>query len=222
MTSGFLIVDKPKGWTSHDVVAKTRGLLKERKIGHMGTLDPISTGVLVLAIGRDATKLIQNYMGADKEYDAEFELGKRSDTYDADGKIEVTGKELPELTEAQLREAMAPLLGKVMQTPPAFSAKKIQGKKAYELARAGKEVHLEPREVEIELKHLELNYPIVRCTLRVSTGTYIRSFIHDLGEILGCGAIMTELRRTRVGPFTLDKAVTLSAIEQSEYHLIQP
>ncbi len=208
---GFIVIDKPQGWTSHDVVAKMRGLLKERKIGHLGTLDPLATGVLVLAVGRDATKQISGFMGADKEYEGELEFGKVSDTYDSEGKVDSTGFDLTSLTKENVNEAMGQFWGKTLQMPPAFSAKKVNGKKAYELARAGKPVDLKAREVEMHGELLEWKPPFLRFRMGVSSGTYIRSFAHDLGQILGCGAILTALRRTRVGEFTLEEARTIES-----------
>ncbi len=208
---GFLIIDKPKGWTSHDVVAKMRGVLGVRKIGHLGTLDPISTGVLVLAVGKEFTKQAGDYMGVDKEYEVEMELGKVSDTYDAEGQIEEV--EMGEVTEEKILEVMEGFWGKTMQVPPAFSAKKIKGKKAYELARAGKEVKLEAREVEMEGSDIEVDLPLVRFKVKVSSGTYVRSLVHDIGQILGCGAIMTALRRTRVGDFVIEDAKKIEDFE---------
>ena len=206
----FLIIDKPEGWTSHDVVAKLRGLLKERRIGHLGTLDPLATGVLVVAVGRAQTKQISQYMKLDKEYEVEMELGKRSDTYDREGKIEETGFDLSRLNKKTVQETVESFWGKSMQTPPAFSAKKIHGKKAYELARAGKPVELKPVEVEMEgIGEIEVDFPFVRFTVKVSSGTYIRSLVHDIGEKLDCGALLTQLRRTRVGPFKLENAKAL-------------
>lgn len=201
----FLVIDKPKGWTSHDVVAKMRGILKERKIGHLGTLDPMATGVLVLAVGREATKQVESLMKAEKEYEVEVELGKRSDTYDAEGKIEEGGP-IPDLNLKEIEEILSSFWGKTMQMPPAFSAKKINGQRAYKLARAGKEVQLTAREVSMEGKDVVWDSPFVRFTVTVSSGTYIRSLAHDFGEKLGCGAIMTALRRTRVGDFKIKEA----------------
>jgi tRNA pseudouridine55 synthase len=209
---GFLVMDKPQGWTSHDVVAKMRGVLGVRKIGHLGTLDPLATGVLVLAVGKEFTKQVKNHMGADKEYHVEMELGKMSDTYDSEGKVEeVLGSngepiDFSGLNEDAILEVMGRFWGKTMQTPPAFSAKKVGGKRAYKLAREGKEVKLEPREVEMEAWDVEFDLPFVRFKLRVSSGTYVRSLVHDIGQELACGAIMTALRRTRVGEFVLADA----------------
>ncbi len=202
-------MDKPKTWTSHDVVAKMRGLLKEKKIGHLGTLDPIATGVLVLAVGREATKQVATLMKVDKEYEVELELGKVSDTYDADGKVESTGADLSGLNESKIRLALARFWGTTMQIPPAFSAKKINGKKAYELARAGKPVEIPAKEVSMQGELTEVALPMVKFKVTVSSGTYVRTLVHDLGQVLKCGAIMTNLRRTRVGHFQLSEAQTL-------------
>ncbi|QQR55233.1 tRNA pseudouridine(55) synthase TruB [Candidatus Peregrinibacteria bacterium] len=200
---GFYLVDKPTAWTSHDVVAKLRGLLKEKKIGHLGTLDPLATGLLVVAVGRGATQQISQYMKADKEYEVEAELGKISDTYDSEGQVKETGFDLGQLNKKTVQEVLASFWGKTLQMPPAFSAKKIQGKKAYELARAGKPVELKAVEVEMQGEDLELHLPRLTFKVRVSSGTYVRSLVHDLGQKLGCGAILTGLRRTRVGEFKL-------------------
>jgi tRNA pseudouridine55 synthase len=192
MTQGFLIIDKPSDWTSHDVVAKLRGILKERKIGHLGTLDPLATGVLVVAVGREATKQIQNYMKLDKEYEVEMELGKVSDTYDAEGEVKATDFDLSSLSKKIVQQAVESFWGKSMQTPPAYYAKKIQG-----------------HGIEIEL-------PFVRFTVTVSSGTYVRSLVHDIGQKLGCGAILTHLRRTRVGDFKIEDALTLAQVPPRE------
>ncbi len=216
MPAGFLIIDKPTDWTSHDVVAKLRGILKERKIGHLGTLDPLATGVLVVAVGRDATKQIQNFMKLDKEYEVELELGKVSDTYDREGEVKETRFDLSTLDKKSVQSTLETFWGKSMQLPPAYSAKKIQGKKAYELARAGKVVELKPVEVEMHGSELEVELPFVRFTVTVSSGTYVRSLVHDLGQRLGCGAIMTALRRTRVGDFKLEDATTLEALQKAQ------
>lgn len=210
---GFLIIDKDSGWTSHDVVAKMRGVLGERKIGHMGTLDPLATGVLVLAVGKEYTKQIQNYMGVDKDYEVEMELGKVSDTYDSEGQVEETGVQMP--SEEQILEVMEKFWGKTMQMPPAFSAKKVGGQRAYKLARAGKEVKLEPREVEMQGRDIEVDLPFVRFKVEVSSGTYVRSLVHDIGQELACGAIMTALRRTRVGEFKLEGAKKIVDFESA-------
>lgn len=217
---GFYIIDKASGWTSHDVVAKMRGILKERKIGHLGTLDPLATGVLVVAVGREATKQIQHFMKLDKEYVVEIELGRTSDTYDSEGKVETTTFNLASLDKKLIQEALESFWGTSMQMPPAFSAKKINGKKAYELARAGKPVELKPVEVTMQGRDIEVDLPFVRFTLTVSSGTYVRSLVHDVGQKLGCGAIMTKLRRTRVGEWKLEDSQTLDQLAEHVDKLI--
>lgn len=204
--SGFIIIDKPTGWTSHDVVAKMRGILKEKKIGHLGTLDPLATGVLVLAVGRDATKQISQFMKLDKEYEATMELGKVSDSYDSDGNVESVDFDLKSLSEAKILEVMESFWGETSQMPPAFSAKKINGVRAYTLARAGLPVELKPVMVKMQGSSISIEMPFIKFTVEVSSGTYIRSLVHDIGQKLGCGAILTALRRTRVGDFKIEDA----------------
>lgn len=203
---GFLIIDKPKGWTSHDVVAKMRGLLGERKIGHLGTLDPLATGVLVLAVGRETTKKISAYMKLEKEYEVEMELGKVSDTCDTDGKVEIVDFNLNDLGAEEILRAMSTFWGETLQIPPAYSAKKIGGKRAYALARAGLPVELKPVTVKMRGWDISVDMPIVKFKVEVSSGTYIRSLVHDIGQKLGCGAVLTALRRTRVGDFKIEDA----------------
>ncbi len=201
MTNGFLILDKPTGVTSFDVVARVRRELGVKKVGHLGTLDPLATGVLVVAV-REGTKLIEYLMGEDKEYEVALELGKVSDSYDRDGQIEVVD-EAPKVTREDLEEALKNFVGEIDQVPPAFSAIKVDGKRAYESARKGEKVKLKPREVRIDSITI-LGFDPPNAVLRVTcgSGTYIRSLVHDLGQKLGCGAMVIELRRTRVGEFT--------------------
>lgn len=212
---GFLIIDKPQGWTSHDVVAKLRGIFKEKKIGHLGTLDPLATGVLVLAVGRTATKEISKYMLVDKEYEVEMELGKVSDTYDAEGIVKAN-ESWRGVKKTQVLFLLEGFWGKSYQVPPPFSAKKVKGKKAYALARAGKPVLLKPVEVEMQGRDIQVELPFVRFTVVVSSGTYVRSLVHDVGQALGCGAMVTQLRRTRVGPFHIKDAKTLEMISSQK------
>jgi tRNA pseudouridine55 synthase len=227
---GFLVMDKQGDWTSHDVVAKMRGVLGVKKIGHLGTLDPLATGVLVLAIGRSATKRVQEFMKLPKTYLVEMELGKFSDTYDSEGKVQIMegnllwseGKATGVLEEAEQKiyTELETFWGKSMQVPPAFSAKKIGGRKAYDLARAGIEVKLAACAVEMQGSDIRIDwsgdFPKVFLKLEVTSGTYVRSFIHDLGQQLGCGGIMTGLRRTHVGPFLLEDAVTIDQVQAGE------
>ncbi len=212
MLNGIINIYKEKGFTSHDVVAKMRGICGQKKIGHTGTLDPDATGVLPVCLG-SGTKLCDMLTDKDKEYVAELLLGVVTDTQDISGKIleqfEVN------VTEAQVREAVMSFQGDYMQIPPMYSALKVDGKKLYELARAGKEVERQARPVKIhEIEILEMNLPVVKLRVSCSKGTYIRTLCADIGEKLGCGGTMQSLLRTKVGIFELDKAVTLSQLEQ--------
>ncbi len=202
------------------MVAKLRGILGEKKIGHMGTLDPLATGVLVCAVGRAATKTIAHHMGADKDYEVEMELGKQSDTYDAEGEILENEVDWSQMTDEKILEVIESFWGEQMQMPPAFSAKKVNGRRAYELARAGQEVKLKPKKVSMQGSDIEIDLPFVRFKVTVSSGTYIRSLVHDIGEKLGTGALMTELHRTRVGDFSIDQAASIEEVEAGTYDWI--
>jgi tRNA pseudouridine55 synthase len=213
--SGVLVVDKPAGMTSHDVVARVRRLAGERSVGHLGTLDPMATGVLPLMLGR-MTRLAQFYAASEKSYEGEIRFGFSTDTYDAEG--EPTGEPKPVgLTLEQVQAAAAHFRGSIQQMPPPFSAKKIAGVPAYKLARKKKEVELKPIQVEVrELEILGLEGDRARFRARVASGTYLRSVAHDLGQLLGVGAHLATLRRTRVAEFGLEEANTLEQIEQAE------
>jgi len=213
--SGVLIVDKTAGMTSHDVVARVRRLAGERSVGHLGTLDPMATGVLPLVLGR-MTRLAQFYAASEKSYEGEIRFGSSTDTYDADG--EPTGEPQPvRLTLEQVRAAAAGFRGSIQQMPPPFSAKKVGGVPAYKLARKKKEVELKPIQVEVrEFEILGLDGDRATFRARVASGTYLRSVAHDLGQVLGIGAHLASLRRTRVGEFGLEDAHTLEQIEQAE------
>ncbi|MBP3458067.1 MAG: tRNA pseudouridine(55) synthase TruB [Lachnospiraceae bacterium] len=212
MLNGVIIVNKEKGFTSHDAVAKLRGILKQKKIGHTGTLDPQAEGVLPVCLG-NATKLCDILTDKKKEYVAELLLGVVTDTQDTTGTVL---KEMPvNLKEDQVRRAIASFEGKSMQIPPMYSALKVKGKKLYELAREGKVIEREPRPIEIsELEILSVNLPKVRIRVLCSKGTYIRTLCADIGEKLGCGGCMESLLRTRVEHFALEDAHTLSQIEK--------
>lgn len=209
---GFVIIDKSPDWTSHDVVAKMRGILGIRKIGHLGTLDPLATGVLVLAVGRSATKKVQDYMKLEKIYEVEMELGRVSDTYDLAGKVESTGFDLSTLDEKMIESVVVSFWGKSMQVPPAFSAKKVNGRRAYQLARKGQEVTLSEVPVEMQGKDLQIDTSSVKFKVKVSSGTYVRSLVHDIGVKLGSGAVLTNLRRLSVGDFKIEDALTIDEI----------
>ena len=213
--SGVLIVDKAAGMTSHDVVARVRRLADERSVGHLGTLDPMATGVLPLVLGR-MTRLAQFYAASEKSYEGEIRFGFATDTYDAEG--EPTGEPQPVgVTLEQLRAAAVGFRGSIQQMPPPFSAKKVGGVPAYKLARKKKEVELKPIQVEVrEFEILGLEGDRARFRAHVASGTYLRSVAHDLGQLLGVGAHLASLRRTRVGEFGLEDAHTLEQIEQAD------
>jgi tRNA pseudouridine55 synthase len=208
---GFLVVDKPQGMTSHDVVAKVRRGTGVKRIGHTGTLDPMATGVLVLCIGA-ATRLSEYVMASTKVYEATIRIGIETDTYDAEGTVIATA-DVSHLTRADVESALSRFQGEVQQIPPMYSAIKQGGKKLYELARQGKEVAREPRTVWLQTELLDLSLPELALRITCSAGTYIRSLAHDLGAALGVGAHLTALRRTRSG--ALDQPVPWQAILDS-------
>jgi tRNA pseudouridine55 synthase len=210
---GVMVVDKPAGWTSHDVVARCRKLMGERSIGHLGTLDPMATGVLPLVIGR-MTRLSQFYSGSTKTYEGTIRLGISTDTYDADGDIVATAQGV-QVSLEQLNSAVREFVGPLQQVPPPFSAKKIKGVPAYKLARKNVEVELKPVEVEVHAFEVrELRDADASFCCRVSSGTYVRSLAHELGQKLGCGAHLASLRRTAVAEFEIAQAHTLEKIGQ--------
>lgn len=212
MWNGIINIYKEAGFTSHDVVAKMRGICKQKKIGHTGTLDPEATGVLPVCLG-SGTKLCDMLTDKDKEYVAELLLGVSTDTQDVTG--QVLCEKPVEVAEKQVREAIMSFQGDYMQVPPMYSALKVNGKKLYELAREGKEVERAARPVVIhEIEILEMNLPIVKMRVACSKGTYIRTLCADIGDKLGCGGTMKSLLRTKVGGFGLEKAVTLAQLEQ--------
>ncbi len=220
--SGLVVVDKPAGWTSHDVVARTRRLADTRKVGHAGTLDPMATGVLLLGFGR-ATRLLGHLQLADKEYEATIRLGESTVTDDAEGEVTATA-DASHLSREQIELAMTPLTGEIQQVPTAVSAIKVDGKRAYARVRAGEDVKLEPRVVTVsvfEAQNVRRSATVTDVDVRVacSTGTYVRALARDLGAALGVGGHLTMLRRTRVGRFTLADATTLEQLE-SEFTFI--
>ena len=208
MPSGILIIDKSPGWTSQDVTAKLRGLYRERRVGHGGTLDPMATGVLPVFLGR-ATRAVEFFEAAEKEYVAGLRLGVVTDTQD------ITGTVLEErpvnVTRAQVEAAVASLVGERMQVPPMYSAVKIGGRKLYELARAGRQIERPARKITIHEAEL-LEGEALRFRVVCSKGTYVRTLCHELGELLGCGGCMESLRRTRAGCYTLENAHTVASL----------
>ena len=212
---GILVIRKEKGYTSHDVVAKLRGILHMKKIGHTGTLDPAAEGVLPVALGK-GTRLVELLTEKEKTYEAVLRLGVSTDTQDMTGTI--LSEKPVTVTEKEVRETVASFVGEQMQVPPMYSAIKINGKKLYELARQGKEVERKARKVTIyEIKVLSIDFSENEFTMEVSCskGTYIRTLCKDIGEFLGCGAAMKTLVRTRVSEFFLEQALTLGQIEQA-------
>jgi tRNA pseudouridine55 synthase len=240
LMDGILLIDKPVGWTSFDVVAKVRGALRASqkskvksekypeeklstldiklstplpkvKVGHTGTLDPLATGLLIIVVG-SYCKRAQEFSGMDKVYEVTMKLGQTSTTGDEEGEKVVVSSKQPVAREVQA--ALEKFTGNIMQTPPIYSAIKVNGQRAYKLAREGKEVKLEPRPVKIySIEMTEYEYPIVKFITKVSSGTYIRSLVEDIGSELGVGAYMSNLRRTEVGSFKIEDAQEISTLE---------
>lgn len=209
----MLLIDKPLKWTSFDAVAKIRSLIRIKKVGHAGTLDPLATGLLIICTGK-FTKKINEYMAREKEYTGTFTLGATTPTYDLESNPE-NFKEYSHLTIEKLVGATKNFIGEIMQLPPAHSAIKVDGKPLYKSARKGVEVKIEPRKVfikEFEITKIEL--PVVHFRAVCSTGTYIRSLAFDYGEILGCGAYLSSLRRTKIGEFNVADAMTIESFIQ--------
>ena len=212
MINGIIIIDKEPGFTSHDVVAKMRGICGQKKIGHTGTLDPEATGVLPVCLG-NGTRLCDMLTDKEKEYVAELLLGVETDTQDMTGQI--LAENPAEVSEEEVRKVCESFLGDYEQIPPMYSALKVNGKKLYELARAGKEVERKARTVQIlELEILEYKLPVVKMRVVCSKGTYIRTLCADIGKKLGCGGAMQSLRRTAVGRFTQEAAVSLEQLQK--------
>lgn len=211
--SGVLVIDKPVGMTSHDVVQIVRRGTNIRRAGHTGTLDPRASGVLVVLIG-PAVRLSEYVSASDKRYQAVLQLGSSTDTYDSDGVV--TSTKPVEITEEQFTEALKSFIGEIEQVPPPYSAVKVQGRKAYEMAREGEPVELAPRKIQVyNLELLEWAPPEAVIDVYCSSGTYVRSLANDLGEKLGCGAHLIGLRRTKSGRFTLRDAVSLRKLGEA-------
>ena len=209
---GVLLVDKPTDHTSHDVIARLRGILKMKRIGHAGTLDPMATGVLVVLLGK-ATKASQYLMSLDKEYTGTIALGSVTNTQDAEGEVLET-RPVPALDEAAVRTVMQSFIGDQYQIPPMFSAIKIDGVPLYKSARAGKDVEREPRFIRVSAFDLtRFASPEIDFVLRCTKGTYVRTVAHDLGQKIGCGAHLSKLRRSATGKFTADQCLTLEQIQ---------
>ena len=211
---GILVINKPPGWTSHDVVGRVRGLTHQKRVGHAGTLDPMATGVLLVCLGR-ATRVSEYLMASDKTYHAVMRLGVETDTYDADGQVVAT--QPVNVDESGLRGALLKFVGAIDQVPPMYSALKLAGKPLYKLARKGVEVRREARRVTIHSITLRAwESPDATIDVRCSPGTYIRSMAHDIGAALGCGAHLIALTRLASGSFTIEDAVELKDLERAE------
>ena len=209
---GVIVIRKEKGFTSHDVVAKLRGILHMKKIGHTGTLDPDAEGVLPVALGK-ATRLVDMITDKEKTYEAVMRLGVITDTQDMSGTVLSQTTELS-VTEEELCTVVSSFVGDYMQVPPMYSALKVNGKKLYELAREGKTVERKPRPVHFyEIEILDISFPLVRFRVTCSKGTYIRTLCNDIGEKLGCGGCMEELLRSKVGRYSLEESHTLAQVE---------
>ena len=215
---GLLLLNKPKGETSFTLVRLLRKLTGIKTIGHAGTLDPFATGVMVMLLGRPYTKLSNQFLEQDKEYLAEVELGKTTDTYDCDGQTLSTSATVP--SQEALEEAVAYFQGTIQQIPPMYSAKKQGGKRLYELARKGIEVDRPPRPVTLKTTLLDYTYPTVRLQIACSKGTYVRSIAYELGERLTCGAYLRELVRLRSGSFTLAECLDGAHLKEPTFNIL--
>ena len=221
MPDGIVVIDKPAGWTSMDVCAKLRGIFHEKRIGHAGTLDPMATGVLPVFVGR-ATKAVEFAENGEKEYEAVLRLGLTTDTQDTTG--QVLSEKPVSASRADIEAILPRFTGKILQTPPMYSALKVNGEKLYNLARQGKSVPRKPREITVFSLELGEKRGENEVFLRVvcSKGTYIRTLCHDLGEALGCGGCMASLRRTKASGFSISEAVTLERVQEEGETLLLP
>ena len=209
----IILMDKPMNWTSFDVVRKVRNLVKTKKVGHAGTLDPLATGLLIICTGK-FTKRINEFMAQEKEYTGQFTLGATTPTYDLESEPS-NFKSFDHLTDDEIKKATLQFTGEIMQVPPAHSAIKQKGKRVYELARQGIDVVLEPRKLFIsEFEITGINLPVVSFRVVCSTGTYIRSLANDFGHALGCGAYLSSLCRTRIGEFKNEYSMSMEAFEK--------
>jgi len=213
MKEGILIIDKPAGFTSHDIVSKLRHKFKMNRIGHAGTLDPLATGVLVILLGK-STKLFNKFVDFDKSYEATLLLGTTTDSADIEGKI-IKQLSYNQITQKQIEDAFKIFLGDIQQVPPMVSAVKIRGIKLYQLARRG--IHIERPARSIRINHLQLDEftkPEVKFSLECSKGTYVRQLAEDVGNVLKCGACITKIKRTKVGPFCIEHSNTIENVNE--------
>ncbi len=214
MTEGIIVVDKPDGMTSHDVVARVRKIFKMRRVGHAGTLDPLATGVLVLLLGK-ATKLFSKFVAFDKAYCATMILGTETTSADTQGDI-IQQRPYQHITRAAVEKVLENFIGEIEQIPPMVSAVKIKGRKLYQLARKGITVEREARQIRVDCLRIEqFDLPEIKFYLECSKGTYVRQLADDIGKILGCGACISQIRRTKVGLFSIEDAVNLEDLNES-------
>lgn len=213
---GIVIINKPAGITSHDVVSRVRRIFNMRRVGHAGTLDPLATGVLVLLLGK-STKLFDRFVAFDKAYNATLRLGVKTTTADITGKV-IGQKSYEHITQIQVEQILQRFVGELQQMPPMVSAVKFKGQRLYKLAREGKEVARTSRKIRIDkIKLLDFHSPEVKFYMECSKGTYVRQLAEDVGDILGCGACIAQIERTKVGPFVIEDSVTLE--EMNERHI---
>lgn len=214
--NGFLLVNKPATWTSHDVVGYLRKVTRIKRIGHAGTLDPFASGLLIVAIGRENTKRLDEFKGLNKTYIATLHLGSVSDTFDRDGVISVVSDKNISLDE--IENVLEKFRGAQEQLPPMYSAKKVDGKKLYKLARKGIEVERKPHHITIfDIQLVEYSYPLLKLEIRCSTGTYVRTLAHDIGQRLGVGAYCEELERTQIGEFPVENAMPVKDFSRDNW-----
>lgn len=217
----FLLIDKPRGLTSHDVVDRVRKITNEKRVGHAGTLDPNATGLLIVGVGRSSTKRLMEFLRLDKVYEAEITLGEERDTDDADGKITNSNIETlnkSQITKFKLQTTLNSFVGKHVQIPPVYSAIKLRGKKAYQFARKGMNISLASRKIEIySIKLISYNFPLLKIKAKVSSGTYIRSIARDLGRKLGTFGYLSSLKRTQIGKHKLSDAVDLEILSEDDW-----
>ena len=212
----FLLIDKPRGMTSHDVVDRVRKITGEKRVGHAGTLDQNATGLLIIGVGRESTKRLWTISAGKKSYVAEICLGEVRDTDDVEGKV-ISKSKSKRVSLEKIENTLRKFIGEQEQVPPLYSAIKISGRKAYEMARKGKEIKLKPRKVVVySTKVLDYRYPILKIAAEVSSGTYIRSLARDIGDKLGTGAYLKELRRTRIGKFDIKESVGLEELSETD------
>ncbi len=216
--SGILLVDKAAGCSSFHLVSLLRRLTKVEKIGHAGTLDPFATGVMVMLIGRDYTKKSDTFLSSDKAYRATLQLGITTDTYDIEGQILSRSDLIP--TQEQIETALLQFQGTISQIPPMYSAKKIGGKKLYDLARKGITIERQPVQVTLQIQLVSYRYPFLELDISCSKGTYIRSLAYDLGQTLGCGAHLFELKRTRSGSFHLAECISQEMLKNPQFDVV--